>query len=391
VPAATAPLRVHTLIDSLTWGGAEMLLADLAAGAPSAGIELTVGYLLELDGSPAAAGLRAQGVAPEHVPAQRLLDHRALPRLRRQLQHVAPDVVHTHLGMADVLGTLAARSLGLPSISTLHLVARQPTGRPADESRAGAAKARLAGRVRRHAGARVIAVSDAARAAYLATGWDRPEHVVTVHNGIARTLDPEAGARVRAELGIAPDALVVSIVTVLRPGKGHDVAVAAVRELLPRFPQLRLLVLGDGPAREEIHRLAAPLGEAAILTGHRSDAMAVLAATDVLLHPTRMDAFPTTLLEAAAARVPVVATAVGGIPEIVEDGVGGLLLDPPPTAAAIAERLARLLGDDALRERIGASAHARFEAHFTAERWAANLRRVYDDALATQRRARQRS
>lgn len=378
--APSAPLRVHTLIDSLTWGGAEMLLADLAVGAPSAAIELSVAYLAEIDGSPAAPALRALGVEPELVPVGRMAEARAIGRLRRHLTQVAPDVVHTHLGLADVLGTLAARSLGLPAVSTLHLLARQPTGRP-DRGARDDVRARLAALVRRRAGARVIAVSEAARRAYLETGWDQPRHVVTVHNGIARSAEPAAGAAVRRELSIAADALVLATVTVLRPGKGHDVAIDAVRQLKGRFPGVRLLILGDGPARPDIARLAQPLGDAVRLTGHRADVMAVLAATDVLLHPSRMDAFPTALLEAAAAGVPVVASRVGGIPEIVADGETGFLLEPPATASALVGRVAPLLEDAALRRALAERARARFEREFTAERWAARLRHVYDDVL----------
>jgi glycosyltransferase involved in cell wall biosynthesis len=359
-----------------------MLLSDLAAGAPSAGIELSVGYLKDIDGNPAARGLRARGIEPELVPVGRMLEPGAIPRLRRHLVRVRPDVVHTHLGLTDVLGTVAARSLGLPSVSTVHLVAGQPTGRPSEASARGSARARLAALARRHAGRRVIAVSDAAREAYLHKRWDTPERVVTVHNGIARSPNPGDGARIRAELGLDPAALVVSIVTVLRQGKGHELAVEAVRQLLPRFPGLRLVVLGDGSAREEIRRLAAPLGSAAIFTGHHDDVMGVLMATDVLVHPTQMDAFPTALLEAAAARVPIVATAVGGIPEIVEDGATGLLLGFPPSAAALADRLEQLLADEQLRIRLGEAAREVFVRRFTAERWAARLRVVYDAIAA---------
>ncbi len=130
--AETAPLRVHILIDSLTWGGAEMLLGDLAASAPSAGIELSVGYLAEVDGSPAAASLRRHGIEPQLVPVRQMLEPGALPRLRRHLAHVRPQIVHTHLILADIVGTLAARSLGLPAVSTIHLVARQPAVRGSD-------------------------------------------------------------------------------------------------------------------------------------------------------------------------------------------------------------------------------------------------------------------
>lgn len=382
VPGPADALRVHILIDSLTWGGAEMLLADLAVGAAAAGIRLSVGYMRDVDQSPAAVRLRERGVQPKLVPVRRMLEPGALPRLRAHLRRMQPDLVHTHLGLADVLGTLAARSLGIPAVSTIHLVAGQTTGRPLDASGRGMAKMRLAAFVRRHATARVIAVSNAARDAYLQAGWDSAGHVVTVHNGIAREPHPGAGAAARAELGIAPDALVVSTVTVLRQDKGHDVVFAAIAKLLPRFPQLRLLVLGDGSAREQIRTLAKPLGKAAIFTGHRGDVMSVLAATDVLLHPTLMDAFPTALLEAAAAQVPVIATGVGGIPEIVRDGQTGFLLPFPPAARPLVERLEPLLRDADLRRLVGRAARERFEQRFTAAHWAMHLRDVYDSVLS---------
>src|SRR5581483_12011893 len=99
----------------------------------------------------------------------------------------------------------------------------------------------------------------------------------------------------------------------------------ALRE---RYPRVRLVVAGDGPTRAQVRSLARPLGEGAVLTGHRTDVMALLDATDVLIHPSFADAFPTSLIEAGAASVPVVATRVGGIPEIVESGRTGTLLEP---------------------------------------------------------------
>ena len=372
-----APLRVHVLIDSLTWGGAESLLADLAAGAPAAGIELSVGYLQDVDDSPMAPRLRERGIEPQLVGVQRLRDLTVLRRLRRQLSDARPDVVHTHLGSSDLLGTIAARSLGLPAVSTIHLVLRRDADLPPRER----VKERLMAFARRRGGARVIAVSDAARAAYLATGWDTPRHVVTVHNGIAVAPPRTPPAQVRAQLGLAPDALVATMVTVLRPGKGHEIAVEVVRRLLGRFPQLRLLVVGDGPSLPDVRRLVEPLGDAALLLGHRTDVVELLGASDVLLHPTSMDAFPTVLLEAGAVGLPVLATAVGGIPEIVDDGETGLLVAAPASADSVAPALERLLGDAALRARLGAAARARFEAHFTAERWAERLRAVYEAVL----------
>jgi glycosyltransferase involved in cell wall biosynthesis len=108
----------------------------------------------------------------------------------------------------------------------------------------------------------------------------------------------------------------------------------------------------------------------------------ILQASDVLVHPTRIDAFPTALLEAAAAALPVIATDVGGVPEIVSDGETGLLLTPPPDAQDLAAALTSVLADPDLRRRLGVNARQDFERRFTAERWADQLRGVYDDVRA---------
>jgi len=369
------PLRVHVLIDSLNWGGAETLLADFAAGAPAAGLDVSVGYLQDVNGSPSAERLRGAGVEPTLVGVRRLLDAESVLRVRRHLAAVRPDVVHTHLGAADVHGTIAARSLRLPVVSTIHLV-----GEGGGDARTQARERVMA--LARRRSRRVIAVSDAARRAYLDGGWDRPQHVVTVHNGIAVRPLRASREETRAALGIAPGAPVVALVSVLRAGKGHDVAAEAVGRLLPRFPDLRLLVAGDGPARDDVAQALAPLGDAALSLGFRSDALELIAAADVLLLPTRMDAFPTSLLEAAAVGVPVVATRVGGIPEIVDDGVTGVLVDPPPRATAVEAALAGLLADPRRRAAMGAAARERFATRFTAESWARRCRAVYDAVLS---------
>jgi glycosyltransferase involved in cell wall biosynthesis len=366
------PLRVHVLIDSLTWGGAETLLADFAIGARGAGIELSVGYLNERF----AAGdrLREQGIEPVLVPIKSLLWSADRRLVRAHIAEVDPDLVHTHLGYSDLHGGIAARALGIPTVATLHVMHWERTIRERT-------KARIMGFARRHCAARVIAVSEAVRSHYLETGWDRPERVVTVHNGIVGEPCRGAGAGIRAQLGLSPDDLVLVMLGVLRRGKGHDVAAEAVEELSDRFPRLRLVVLGEGRDRSAVEPAVHPLGARAVLTGHRDDVMAVLDAADVLLHPSSVDAFPTALLEAAAAGVPAVATAIGGIPEIVDDGETGFLIDPPPTAPRLAATLLPLLRDAELRRTLGERARRRFEAEFTVGRWLERLWPVYELAL----------
>jgi glycosyltransferase involved in cell wall biosynthesis len=119
-----------------------------------------------------------------------------------------------------------------------------------------------------------------------------------------------------------------------------------------------------------------------LLAGYRRDVMAVLDAADVLVHPSRRDALPTTIIEAMAASTPVVATRVGGIAELVEDGVSGVLVPAPPAASQLAAALAGLLGDEALRRRLAAAGRTRFEREFTAERWAARMGELYRSVLS---------
>jgi len=366
-------LRIHVLIDSLTWGGAELLLADLAEGAGAHGLELSVSFLFTAEDS-AASRLRAAGLKPEPVGARGLADPRSFRLVRRHLARLRPDVLHTHLQYSDLLGGVAARTLGIPSVATVHVM--DPRETPRERVRA-----RLVALARRRCHRRVIAVSDHIRAAYLAAGADRPEHVLTVHNGIAAHPVRGAGARVRAELGLSPEDAVIAMIGVLRPGKGHDLAIAAVEEVRRANPSVRLLIAGEGPLREYVARLAARLGGAAVLAGHREDVMAVLDAADMLLHPSHTDAFPTVLLQGLAAGVPIVASGVGGIPEIVEDGHTALLVPPPLTGAAFAARLAQLLGDANLRRAFAERGRERFAAEFTAESWAGRLRVIYEQAM----------
>jgi glycosyltransferase involved in cell wall biosynthesis len=366
------------LISSLSWGGAETLLADFAQGAADVGIEVSVAYLRA--DAQVAGRLSAIGIEPVAIPITSLLDRHDWRRVRDHIAAVGPDLVHTHLGNADLLGGLSARRLGIPSVSTVHLVVDRGVGVR------GRAKARLFGLGRRHGARAVITVSEAARRVYLETGWDRPDRVVAVHNGIVDRSVPGAGPRIRSELGIGPRDPVLAMIAVLRRDKNHAVAVEATRRLLGRFPDLRLLILGDGLDRDHVAQAAAPLGERAIMTGHRDDVMEVLDAVDVLVHPTLRDAFPTTLLEAAAARVPAGATAVEGIPEIIEPDRTGLLIDAPPTADELAGAIGRLLGDPGLRERMAQEARRSFEQRFTVERWLERLLPIYERVLERPRR-----
>ena len=141
------------------------------------------------------------------------------------------------------------------------------------------------------------------------------------------------------------------------------------------------MIVGDGPLRDRLESAAAPLGEHVIFAGYRTDVVAVLDGSDVLVQPSLWEAFPTTILEAMAAEVPVVASAVGGIPEIIDDSVNGLLIGAPPHPAALAEALAGLLADPAERRRLATGGESASTPPSRPFQWSERLRDVYDRVL----------
>ena len=376
--AAGGVIHVHALISELGFGGAETLVVDLASVASSADIELSVGFLSAGPNRQSADRLKELGIEPVPLPFRRLAgvsDHRAI---RRHLASVKPDIVHTHLRTADVVGGLAARTLRLPLVSTLHGFDWEADGWPTGaRARAGTALVMTA---RRRLHRRLIAPSEALRRGYLARTGDAADHVVTIHSGSAAAARPGAGREVRAELKVPEDEFVIVMVSALHPLKEHELAIEAVARLGERG--IRLVILGDGQEGERLRGLAARRAPATIFTGYHEDVMAVLDAADLLLHPSRMEGFPIALLEAMAAGVPILATGVGGIPEVVEDGTTGVLLEPRPSPDRLAEAIAALHDDPARRAGLAERARLRFEERFTAALWAQRMRSFYAAELA---------
>ncbi len=355
-----------------------MLLGQFAAAAPRAGIRLRVAYLGEdADRPPAAEPLRAAGIEPVGLGVGGRPGGRHVRAMRHHIRAVRPDIVHTHLGTSDLVGGLASRSLGVPTVSTIHAVLQRRTGLAGVKDAVSAFSQRCSA-------ARVIVVSESARRAYLRWNRGMDKRLVRIYNGIDVGPAPGNGAAVRRELGVEPDELLVGMVSALRPEKAHDLAIAAIASLRDRFPRLRLLIAGTGNASyaHELARLAAPLGDRVIFAGLRTDVMSVFDALDACLHPSRMDAFPTTLVEALAASVPVVASAVGGIPEIIEDGRTGVLVDAPPDPQVLAEAVGDLLDDPARRHALAGAGARAYAERFTAGPWVARTRAVYDEVLA---------
>jgi glycosyltransferase involved in cell wall biosynthesis len=177
----------------------------------------------------------------------------------------------------------------------------------------------------------------------------------------------------------------VGILAVFRPEKDHATFLRAARIVADRIPEARFVLAGDGPGREELEALTRELGleERVVFAGLRSDVEDVLASLDVVvLSSFTIECFPYAILEAMAMGVPAVCTAVGGLPEMIEDGVTGRLV-PPKDPAALAEGIIDVLSDEDRRRAMGVAARERLERNFTLERSAATTAEMIAEAVAS--------
>lgn len=358
-------LRIAHIITRLDPGGSteSTLLMAAAFGPPE--FESWVVHGPSRAGAPALP----PGAAPVRlveIPALRrnvapLQDARALLALYRLLRRGRFDIVHTHTSKAGFLGRLAARLAGVPRI--LHT----PHGHVfhgyfgPGATRAFILLERWAARFTE----RILTLTDAEAGQHLALRVGRPGQFLTIPSGVdlARVRAAAGrGPQVRRDMGLEAGTPLVGAVSRLAPVKGIAHLVGAMPEILRRCPGAHLLLAGDGEERPALEAQAADLGVASRVhfLGFREDVEAVIAALDVFVLPSLNEGMGRVLVAAMALGVPVVATRVGGVPEVVEDGRQGLLV-PAADPAALAMAIAAVLGDRMRAGAMGALGRARAE------------------------------
>ncbi len=364
------PLRVQYLVDSLGYGGAEHLLAAYLRHLPDLGVTAEVCVLQERDGNPMAEPIRRLGIPVRSLNVTRLRRPDAYAQVAGAVSAAHPDLVHTQLEFATILGGLASHRRNIPMISTLHTIGRPRAG-TRDDLRFRAE----AWVLRRFAG-RVVAVSESARREYIEHLRLPPEKVVTIYNGIdvdRFRVEPSVRAQVRAELGIPQKARLTATVAVLRPQKGIEDMLEALPAMVNRVPNLHYMVVGDGPDRQNLERKISERGleDRVTLTGVRPDVPRMLAAADVFVLPSYTEALPTVVAEAMASGLPVVATRVGGIPEMVDDTTG-ILVDPGDREG-LAAAVSAILTDNDMASALGDQGARTAERRFDIRKQAARL------------------
>ena len=307
------------------------------------------------------------------------MDLSAAWRLVRLLKRLRPDVLHAHDPHAIALASLAL-SIGASSGWKAPLLA----SRRVDFHLKGNSFSRW----KHRQVACFIAASEAIRTLLVADGVP-PEKTTTVHEGIdVEHVVGSAAVNVHEAFWLPHQAPVVGNVAALVPHKGHRHLIEAALLVVREIPDVRFIVLGEGELREHLERLVRERGleKHVLLPGFRTDVLGCMKGFDLFVMSSVSEGLGTALLDAMACSKAIVATRVGGIPEVVEDNVSGLLV-PPHDDHALAGAIVRLLHERALRVRMGDAGFARVSERFTVERMVAGTSAVYAAVAGTFRGA----
>ena len=326
------------------------------------------------------AAARAAGIEVDVIGERFRFDTRVIRELRRIAARRAPDIIESHMIKSHFLVKVSELGRRLPWVAFHHGYTKTDL------------KMQLYNRLNRWSlpsAARVVTVCNAFAPQLISAGVSAGKIFVR-HNAIGPAVpaEEEEVRVLRHRLGVDSGEPVILAVGRMSREKGHVDLINAVGELRHLDPELnfKLVIVGDGPERERVERLAGELAisERVVLAGHVDDVHAYYVLADVLALPSHSEGSPLALLEAMATGVPVVATRVGGVPEIVSDGTSALLVAPKdPRAFAIA--LARVLRDPQLVRTLSANALERSRQDFSPEAYARSLTELYLALLADSR------
>jgi len=356
--------------------GMENHLLTLLPGLKAHGLDVRLLILCEREHPMDfyAARAEAAGVPTQSIPIRYDFDVGLIRRLVRLFRDVRPDAVHTHLIHADWHGIVAAWQAGIKSIFT--------TGHNDDPFRRRW-PIRLMQRWLWHRVTMGIAISEAVRRFQISVEGASPQRLVTIPYGLTLTdALPGEGTRamIRQELGLSPQAVVFGSVCRLVEQKGIDEALRAFWQISRRLSDAHYVVIGDGPLRAALEAQAAGyhLTYRIHFLGWREDATTLMTALDALVAPSRWEGFGLSVLEAMAARVPVIAASVGALPEIVLDGQTGYLTKPGDIEG-LAQAMLDVCEYPAQAHDMGEAARRRVETNFNAKQMIERTSQVYNN------------
>ncbi|GMV35839.1 MAG: glycosyl transferase [Fimbriimonadales bacterium] len=372
-------IRVLSLHARMPFGGAERVIETVARGL--SGERFSFSFATLYDEGPVGALLREAGYPVTAHLAKVRLDPAIYLRLRRLVRQQKPDVLHVTDSTLPLFWAGALRRLrhGPPLVIGVHSMGHYE----------GSRRSWLSKKMALPVASTIICLSETHKDYVVRNDGARPDRVSIVPVGvdISRFAPPGAKEAARAAAGFDPDALHVGIVGALRSEKNHEMFLRVARSVLGAHPGVCFHVAGDGTRMEYLRRLCADLGLGASVTFHGAvrDVAPMVAAFDIQLLTSDLEAFPQVLLEAMACAVPVCATDVGCVRDMVEHGVNGFV-SPRGDVETMAAHVTKLLADQKLRVQMGAAGRRVVEQRYTREIMIAGYGQVLDEAAAPRSR-----
>lgn len=353
--------RILFVLHSHICGGAEKHTLTLMQGLKSKGQDV---HFCGPQDSWLFEQLIQAGIPCTHVPLHGYFDLFSLFRIVRLILKHPFDLVHGHMTRGALYAGLSARMTGRKSVSTAHLMDSYKRFNQTD---------------------RVIAVSSAVKEMLMARGYEE-SRIEVIQNGIAfpRPEDSQR-ARVREELGLEPHQTALCMLSFPEVFKGHDLAIEAISRI--GDPDLRLIVIGRTEGVEHVknikaHAVSLGVEDQVIFLGHRDDVYRLLSGMDVFLMPSRREAFSLAVIEAAASGLPIIASRVGGLPEILEEGRSGLFFENG-NALDLTQVLKELLVSPKRMEELGINAKESVTLRLDESVMVSKTMTLYEQLLAT--------
>ncbi len=353
------------VITTLVYGGAERLLVNFTnvlAGEHEI-------HIIYLKGDPKLKPAIDERIKVHHIP----LGLSCASRLRKLIKQLKPDVVHTHLGHADLIGLWASRGLRVKTFCTMHNVYFKWNWVDRIIFFAYWVTFKLHGR-----NCKVTCISKAVALHVEKTLGVKKENISVVYNAIPDLISTTPKIRARAELSLSPDDFIILTIGRLRVQKSIDTLLLATATLAAQIRNLQVLIVGEGPLEEELKSRSGQLGISSFVRfcGSTNTPETYYAAADVFVLPSVFEGLPTVILEAFRSSLPVVASNIDGNTELIQHGVNGQLF-PPREPTALAAEVFSLYNSPERLMSIAREGHASYKQRFEIHKYAVAMEAIY--------------
>jgi glycosyltransferase involved in cell wall biosynthesis len=367
--------RILHIVEDLSVGGLEKVLASIVLSLDKSKYDVQVWCLAR--GGDIAQELIEKGISVRILKMESYYNPLNIVCLGLAMNRERFQLIHTHGYFAGTFGRLAAILARIPVvIAHVH------------STDYGYGKRNLMiERFLSYFTDRIICISHAVEMFVTVNEGIRSEKTCLIYNGVVppdHLLNDQLRKNMRVSLGLDVEAIVIAIVASLTANKGHGILLTAFKKAFRSHPLIRLLIVGDGPLRDQLETATRKLmmDQAVVFTGIRQDVFSLLQTSDIFVLPSRdREGLGIALIEAMAVGLPVIGTNLGGIPEVIEDGENGFIVSPR-SSEQLAEALKKLVNDQALRTNMGRRGRQIYEEKFTMPKMIKQIETLYDQLLA---------